>query len=287
VVKLGAGLPLMLGMSARETLVRVQHLGCSPKLAGTPSATRWPRRPAPTLPVRAPRGRGLRRAAVVGAVLLLTCLGAGLALAVGEHESEFSRRLSLGCDEIEACQRLEVEAERRVEDCWLACGDVRAEHRLARFFRYRVEERRAVREHYRQRGEAERRQAALDRARQLEESRRLETAHAEEAQREHQGRLELERLRQANVERRLSEQYQRRVAYLVLLGEEGRARRLRRCMHASGGCGELVLELIDAASGDAEKRSLAKLNEQLAAGETPDAARAESKASPDPAPASS
>jgi hypothetical protein len=224
---------------------------------------------------------------VAGALVLLGCVGAGLALGVGARQSEFCRRLNLGCEDLESCRRLEAEAERRLEDCWLSCGDVAAEHKLARFLRYRVEERGAVREHYRQRGETERQQAQLVRARQLEESQRLDTARALEAERERQGRLELERLRQANIDRRLAEQYERRVSYLVLLGPEGRARRLRRCVQGGASCGELVLELIDAAHDDAEKRSLAKLNEQLAAGAAPDAASVESKPLASVAPASS
>jgi hypothetical protein len=50
---------------------------------------------------------------------------------------------------------------------------------------------------------------------------------------------------------------------LQLLGVEGRARRLRSCHDLREGCDVLILDLIDAARDEREKRVLAALNESL------------------------
>jgi hypothetical protein len=214
------------------------------------------------------RGRARRRRSSIALWLaLFGCVAVGCAFQFGSPDTGFARRLELGCEELEQCRRLEAEASLRLADCWVLCGDRAIERQLASFLRYRSEERQAVREHYRQRGEAERQEARRLREQEADESRRAQAARAQAAEREHQQRLELERLRQAQVERRATEQHRRRVSYLSVLGAEGRVRHLRRCEKAGAGCDGLILELLDAAGNADEKRSLAELHERLAAGE--------------------
>lgn len=194
-------------------------------------------------------------------------LGLGAALACLLHLSQgdaaFARQLSDGCDELEACRRLEAEAETRVAACWFGCWGELADQRLARLQRYRVEEQRAVREHYRQRDQEERVERDAERERELAALQRRDAARTLEAEREHQRQLELERSRQAYVDQRLAEQRQHRVSYLQLLGVEGRAQRLRRCHDLREGCDVLILDLIEAARDEREKRALAASNESL------------------------
>lgn len=176
--------------------------------------------------------------------------------------SAFARRIAAGCEELEPCLSLEAEAERRVDACWLGCGRAAADLAAARQMRFRSEERHAVREHYRERERSEQ----AERQRQLDERRdqlqRERAERAEEAAREQQHRLELERLRQEHIDRRVAEERQRRVAYLTVLGPEGRALRLKRCLEKSHDrCDALTLDLVDAARDDRERRALAEANE--------------------------
>jgi hypothetical protein len=134
---------------------------------------------------------------------------------------------------------------------------------VARLQRYRAEEQRAVRDHYRQRDQEERVERDAERERALAALQRREAARSLDVEREHQRQLELERLRQAYVDQRLAEQRQRRVSYLQLLGVEGRAQRLRRCHALREGCDVLILDLIEAARDEREKRALAASNESL------------------------
>ncbi len=226
----------------------------------------------PPLSLRALRRPGLLSAAVGGAVLAAAWLGVTAALA-HSNDSALSRRIGAGCEELAPCQSLEAEAERRLERCSLLCGGAAAEYEAARLLRFRAEERRAVREHYRVRDDAELQQRELERARRLDDWQRQEAARVEEASRERQHRLELERLRQAHIERRLAEERQRRASYYSALGSKGRAKRLERCLASSERCDALTLDLLDATANEAERRSLAQLNE----GVTPPAGKASAR----------
>ncbi|HTV21764.1 MAG TPA: hypothetical protein VMG12_23905 [Polyangiaceae bacterium] len=236
------------------------------------SERRWRRRAQPPYSVRAGaivsvpappsrRGGGLR-----GGLLLLLLAGtawAGVSVArLHSGDSVFSRRIGAGCEELEPCLSLEAEAERRADGCSLFCGRASAELAAARQMRFRAEERRAVRDHYRERE----RVADLERQRQSAERRdewqRERTARAQEADRERQHQLELERLRQEHLDRRLAEERQRRVGYFTTLGAPGRALRLKRCLEKSHErCDALTLDLLDAARDDDERRTLAETNE--------------------------
>lgn len=176
-------------------------------------------------------------------------------------DSAFSHRVAAGCEELEPCRSLEAEAERRMEGCSLMCGDTAAEYKAARLMRYRAEERLAVRAHYQERDRTERLERELQRARQVDDWQRREAARSDQAEREREHQLELERLRQAHVDRRLSEERQRRQNYYSALGPEGRAQRLKHCLAGSQRCDALVLDLLEAAAGDAERRKLAEQNE--------------------------
>jgi hypothetical protein len=215
-------------------------------------------------------------------LVLVGCVAVGCVLHFGSADPGFARRLELGCEELEQCRRLEAETSLRLAECWLMCGDRALQHQLASFLRYRSEERQAVREHYRRRGDAERLEARLLREREEQESRQAQAARTQAAEREHQRRLELERLRQAQVELRMAEQHRRRVSYLSLLGAEGRVRYLRRCEKAGTGCEGLILELLDAAGNLDEKRSLAELHERLVGGEEAGVPVVDVKAAPAP-----
>jgi hypothetical protein len=188
----------------------------------------------------------------------VVALGAGLAGVARRDaaETSFSRQLADGCEELEVCRELELESERRVRSCWVGCGRAVAEQRMARLLRYRAEERRAVREHYRERDAAERATQQVAREEALERWRREEAARVNADERERRRVLELERLRQAHAERALAEERRRRVSYLALLGAEGRAERLRRCHAAGAPCDALVLDLVEAADEASEKRDL-------------------------------
>jgi hypothetical protein len=198
----------------------------------------------------------------------LLCAGLGSAAAWHQRTQgeQFALQLSAGCEEIEPCQKLEAEAARRTQACWVGCGREVAEQRVARLQRYRAEERSAVREHYRQREDAERNAEQLERERRLAERQREQAAKSALSEQEQRQRLELERLRQERIDRRVLEERQRRVGYLVLLGAEGRLERLRRCHAEKAGCEALILDLVEAASLADEKQKLAAENEKLLAG---------------------
>lgn len=193
---------------------------------------------------------------------------------------DFSRRLSAGCEVLEDCQELEAEAEARAQRCWISCGREAAEVELARALRYRARERNAVREHYRQRDAAERDRAQAARAEQLDDWQREREARERASEREHSRQLELERLRQEHMTRRAAVERERRVSYFARLSSDGRAERLRRCHAARGACDVLVIELIDAAPDDVERRRLVELNEQLLVRPTSGAPSAGQPASP-------
>jgi hypothetical protein len=236
------------------------------------SARRWRRRATgahsvriaavAARPVRAPRRFGALRGALVALILGGAAWSGASALRAHSGDSAFSRRIGAGCEELEPCLSLEAEAERRMDACSFGCGRKAAELAAARQMRFRAEERHAVREHYRERERSEQ----IERQRELEARRdqwqRERAARAEEAAREQQHRLELERLRQEHIDRRVAEERQRRVNYLTVLGPEGRALRLKRCLEKSHGrCDALTLDLLDAARDDRERRALAEANE--------------------------
>jgi hypothetical protein len=217
----------------------------------------------PSAPRAVRRGRGFTviRAALVASLFGAT-IWAGVTLAMTHAgDAAFSRRISAGCEDIEPCLSLEAAAERRMDSCSLACGRAAEEHRAARLMRFRAEERRAVRDHYRDRDRAEQLERDTERARQLDDWRRRELARAEEAERDGRHQLELERLRQAQTDRRLAEEHERRQSYYAALGPEGRVKRLEHCLAGSERCDALVLDLLDASVDDAERRKLAERNE--------------------------
>lgn len=237
--------------------------------AGGPRA-RWGRRGH--IATEAARSRSVtrRRWAFIAALLTVAAVALTVrAIAVNAEDTAFTHRVNAGCEELDACQHLEAAAERRATDCFLGCSTRAAEHRMARFLRYRSEERLAVRAHYQKREEAERREQQTERGKQLELWQREREMRVDTAEREHRQRMELERLKEDRLDRRRAEDRRRRVEYLTLLGAEGRAKRLRRCAVTPPGCALFVSELLDAASTDAERRSLAELHEQLLAGEAP------------------
>jgi hypothetical protein len=235
---------------------------------------RWPRRVRAAestagLPGRpsargvGPGGRGFAALrAAIGAGLFAGTVWAGATLAMTHAgDSAFSRRIAAGCEELQPCLSLEAEAEQRMDNCSLGCGRSAEEHRAARLMRFRAEERRAVRDHYRERDRAEQLERKAERARQLDDWQRRETARAEEADRDRRQQVELERLRQAHVDRRLAEERERRQSYYSALGPDGRAKRLEHCLAGNERCDPLVLDLLDATRDDAERRKLAELNE--------------------------
>jgi hypothetical protein len=236
------------------------------------SARRWRRRatgahsgPAAaisTRPARAARPLAALRAALIALIVGGASWSGASALLSHSGDSAFSRRIGAGCEELAPCLGLEAEAERRMDACSLGCGRAAAELAAARQMRFRSEERHAVREHYRERERSEQ----VERQREIDERRdqlqRERAVRAEEAARERQHRLELERSRQAHSDRRAAEERQRRVGYLTVLGPEGRALRLKRCLEKSHErCDALTLDLLDAARDDRERRALAEANE--------------------------
>jgi hypothetical protein len=202
----------------------------------------------------------MRNVALAG---LLVAGAWGGAVLVHERagDAAFSRRIAAGCEELEHCQQLEAEAEARVDRCSFACGVAASEYRAARVMRFRAEERRAVRDHYRERDRVERLERDMRRATRLDDWQRREAARAEEAERDRRHQLELERLRQAHADRRRAEERERRQSYFATLGREGRAKRLEHCLSVNERCDTLVLDLLDAARDDAERRELARRNE--------------------------
>jgi hypothetical protein len=274
-------MPLSIAMSERAELVHVRALAPQ-EGSSSPESARWRRRTPANHSVRQPlrraappppcrvasvpppreRRRASRRAWVLGAVLLS---GAGWAATLFAQaqlgDATFSGRIQAGCEDLAPCQSLEAEAEHRLEQCRLFCGRAAAEYKTARLMRYRSEERRAVRDHYRERDRVERLEEEHQHAQKLDEMQRREAARVEEAAREQRERLQLESLRQEHIDRRIADERQRRAAYYSALGPEGRALRLKRCLGNAEHCDGLVLDLLDAARDDAERRHLAELNE--------------------------
>jgi hypothetical protein len=238
-----------------------------PGTGGTASTSEETRRGLRVSPTSAPpavrrHGRVFVMRTALGAALLAGAAWASLALAVAHAgDSAFSRRIGAGCEELEPCQTLEAEAEQRVDECSFACGRAAAEYRAARLMRFRAEERRAVRDHYRERDRAEQLERQSQRTRSIDDWQRREAARAEEAERDRRHQVELERLRQAHVDRRLADERERRQRYYAALGPEGRAMRLERCLAGNERCDALVIDLLDATRDDAERRKLAERNE--------------------------
>lgn len=285
-VKPSAGLPLNPSMSDPGALlcVRSDHPA---------SARRWRRRTPAAHTAAAPRAGAVLRSVgsrswrrplqgLVGAVLLFGVGWAALTAAWAHSgDSAFSRRVGAGCEALEQCLSLEAEAARRLDACALFCERAAEEYDAARLMRFRAEERRAVREHYRERDRAERRERQDKRAERLDEWRRQRAARAEDAARARQHQLELERLRQEYIERRIADERRRRVGYLAALGPDGRALRLKNCLALSPRCDALVLDLLDATRDVNERRALAEMNEGMTR-----AAPAEQKQKDVPAPES-
>jgi len=243
---------------------RPSHTGSRPLQVAPLAAA-----PAPVVITTSARPASPRPGPARARWLLAPALAGGLAL-VGalarSHfgDAAFSRRVEQGCEELAPCRALEADAALRVEACTLFCGRAAAEHRSARLMRYRAEEREAVLEHYRGRERSERLERERERARQVDEWQRREAARAAQAERDQRERLELERVRQVHIDRRLAEQRQRRATYYGALGPEGRAKRLKHCLATTTSCDALVLDLLDAARDDAERRTLAQLNVGIA-----------------------
>jgi hypothetical protein len=211
------------------------------------------------------RAQGRRRA--VGRWLALPLLLSGLgsaALLVHAHTGSdgFERRLEAGCDELEPCQALEAEASERLTRCTLVCGREREQQREARHLLYRAEERRRVREHYRQSEALEGRRLESERERQIEDEERAQAARARVEERLRKDQLEAERLERERQEVRLAEQRARELRYASLLSPALREQRLTRCHERLAACDALVELLLDAASDDRERRRLVELNER-------------------------
>jgi hypothetical protein len=204
---------------------------------------------------------------------MLLALGVGArAWSVARAGDEFA-----GCDDIDACHRVEIEAARRLAACWLGCEQERSAKRVAQLALARAEEQQAVREHYRQQDQAERRQRETEQRRVQADREHAEHERALQAEREQRGQLELEQLHEAAVDRRRAEERARWLGYLGLLGPEQREQRLRRCFAAKGQCDALIVDLAEAAPDASEKRHLATLHERLSSGEAPFPAHAPPK----------
>ena len=254
---------------------RASHIGAPPLRVAPPAAVA----PAPVVITTTARVASPRSRPAWARLLLGAALAGGIALVAALAHSQvgdaaFSRRVEQGCEELAPCRALEADAAQRVEACTLFCGRAAAEHRAARLLRYRAEERQSVLDHYRERERSERLERERERAHQVDDWQRREAARAAQAEREQRERLELERVRQVHIDRRLAEQRERRASYYGALGPEGRAQRLKRCLATSESCDALVLDLLDAARDDAERRTLAQLNVGIA---PPEAKRREGR----------
>jgi hypothetical protein len=225
-----------------------------------PSPTlRWRRRPpAPSLP--APRRGGGRW---LGLMVLLGTAGAALLLVTGHAQGDgFERLLAAGCDEVEPCQALEAEASARLARCSFSCASERDQQREARQLLYRAEERRRVREHYRQSAELEGRLAESARSRRIEDQERVLAAQARIEERLRKEQLEIEQAERERVAARAAEQRARELRYLKLMSPRAREQRLKRCHERLASCEGLVELMLDAASDDRERRRLVELNER-------------------------
>lgn len=259
-----------------------------------PSPTlRWRRRlPAPQ-PAEPTRGRG----GWLALVALLGTAGAVLLLATGHAPDDgFERLLAAGCDEVEPCHALEVEASARLARCSFSCAGEREQQREARQLLSRAEERRRVREHYRQSAELEGRLAESARSRRIEDAERVLAAQARVEERLRKEQLEAEQAERARLEAKGAEQRARELRYLALMSPRAREQRLKRCHERLASCDALVELMLDATADERERRRLVEINERALedkhgrpAGDAPHDAkvtpRAEAVAAEAPAPA--
>ena len=215
---------------------------------------RWRRRlPAP----RRAHGRWL-----VG-VLLLAGAAAAAVLVTGHTEGDgFERLLAAGCDEVEPCHALEAEASERLARCGVSCEEERAQQREARQLLYRAEERRRVREHYRQSAELEGRIQDSARSRRIEDEQRVLAAQARAEERLRKEQLESEQAERERAAARAAEQRARELRYLTLMSPRSREQRLKRCHERLASCDALVELMLDAAQDDRERRRLVEINER-------------------------
>jgi hypothetical protein len=218
------------------------------------SMLRWRRRlPAP----RRAHGRWLAVA------LLLGGAGAAATLVIRHGEGDgFERLLAAGCDEVEPCRALEAESSLRLAGCGLSCEREREQQRDARQLLHRAEERRRVREHYRQSAELEGRIQEVARARRIEEEQRVLAAQARAEERLRKEQLESEQAERARVATRAAEQRARELRYLTLMSPRLREQRLKRCHERLASCDALVELMLDAAQDDRERRRLVEINER-------------------------
>jgi hypothetical protein len=197
---------------------------------------------------------------------LVTMLGAALAAAllVGRHTADdgFERVLGAGCDEPEPCRALEVEATERLARCSFSCEQERAQQREARQLLYRAEERRRVREHYRQSAALEGKIEESARTRRIEDEQRVLAAQARVEERLRKEQLDAEQAERERVETRAAEQRKRELRYLALMSPKAREQRLKRCHERLASCDALVELMLDAASDERERRRLVEVNER-------------------------
>lgn len=218
------------------------------------SLLRWRRRlPAP----RRAHGRWL-----VGVLLLAGAAAAALLVTRHTASDGFERLLAAGCDEVEPCQVLEAEASERLARCGLSCEQEREQQREARQLLYRAEERRRVREHYRQSAELEGRIQDSARSRRIEDEQRVLAAQARVEERLRKEQLESEQAERERVSARAAEQRARELRYLTLMSPRSREQRLKRCHERLASCDALVELMLDAAQDDRERRRLVEINER-------------------------
>ncbi|MET0413166.1 MAG: hypothetical protein ABW217_17810, partial [Polyangiaceae bacterium] len=214
---------------------------------------RWRRRlPAP----RHGHGRWL--------VLALLLAGAAAAVLVTRHSvgDGFERLLAAGCDEVEPCRALEAESAERLARCGLSCEREREQQREARQLLHRAEERRRVREHYRQSAELEGRIQEDARTRRIADEQRVLAAQARAEERLRKEQLESEQAERERVAARAAEQRARELRYLTLMSSRSREQRLKRCHERLASCDALVELMLDAAQDDRERRRLVEINER-------------------------
>jgi hypothetical protein len=218
------------------------------------SMLRWRRRlPAP----RRAHGRWLL------VVLLLGAAAAATAFATQHTRGDgFERLLATGCDEVEPCRALEAEAAERLARCGLSCEREREQQHEARQLLYRAEERRRVREHYRQSAELEGRIQDSARSRRIEDEQRVLAAQARAEERLRKEQLESEQAERERAAARAAEQRARELRYLTLMSAKAREQRLKRCHERLASCDALVELMLDAAQDDRERRRLVEINER-------------------------
>jgi hypothetical protein len=215
---------------------------------------RWRRRPQERKP-------GLARWLVP--LALLGGLGLGGVLVSGHTGRDgFERLLEAGCDEVEPCKALEAEASERLARCAVSCGRERDQQREARHLLYRADERRRVREHYRQSEALEGRIQESERERRIEDEERVLAVQARAEEHLRKEQLAAEHAERERQEARLAEQRARELRYLSLLSPAAREQRLARCHERLATCDALVELLLDAAPDERERRKLVELNER-------------------------